>query len=226
MADVLNALEEKVVELQQSESVEVIKRHFREFRKIWETARVELEYSSIQLDSVLRYEKAVQEYIRLNRRYRNKIASGEPWLPIAQEIGKIVDEEEITSPSDGSLQKRSMDNSGSWQSDDIYLTSASQVTAAMRDIHAQMVQAVDMSAENAMELSSSTNLLETLQEKYFGVEDVLYTSKRIIKSLKLSDRSDYFLVVSGFGFFIFVVVYLLFKRIVWPILSMFLWFLR
>ncbi|EPX73792.1 SNARE Sec20 [Schizosaccharomyces octosporus yFS286] len=226
MAEILHLLESKVSELQRAETSQELKLYLRDFRRLWELARVEFEYSSVDLDSTLRYEKTVQEYLRLKRRFRDKIAAGIPWVSIVSELNALsnVSQESQRSPS----EKTEVEHKDTelMTTDDMHLTSASQVTTAMRDLHVQMVQAVDMSAANSNELASSTSLLESLQEKYFGVEDVLYASKKIMRSLKFNDQKDYYLVISGFGFFMFVVFYLVWKRIVWPILSMFFWFLR
>ncbi|EPY51442.1 SNARE Sec20 [Schizosaccharomyces cryophilus OY26] len=223
MAEIIHLLELKVSELQRAETSQELKLHFREFRRLWESARVEFEYSAVDLDLILRYEKSVQEYIRLNKRFKDKIAAGIPWISIASERNALP---EVPQESSENIEVLGANEPELLTTDDMHLTSASQVTAAMRDLHVQMVQAVDMSAENSNELASSTSLLESLQEKYFSVEDVLYASKKIMRSLKLNDQKDYYLVISGFGFFMFVLFYLLWKRIIWPILSMFFWFLR
>ncbi|WBW74815.1 SNARE Sec20 [Schizosaccharomyces osmophilus] len=227
MAEILHLLESKVTELQRAETSQELKLHLRDFRRLWELARVELEYSSVSLDLTLRYEKSVQEYLRLRRRFRDKVAAGIPWVSIVSEVSALAEEsQESQDPPSGKTEVIGQEEPELATTDDMHLTSASQVTTAMRDLHVQMVQAVDVSAANSNELASSTTLLESLQEKYFSVEDVLHASKNIMRSLKLNDRKDYYLVISGFGFFVFVVFYLVWKRIVWPIISMFFWFLR
>ncbi|ORY80328.1 Sec20-domain-containing protein [Protomyces lactucae-debilis] len=93
------------------------------------------------------------------------------------------------------------------------LQASGDVTAELRRTHAMMSEELSRSALAQELLQGSSNSLKTLNEEYTAFETILAGSKRLIKELERADKMDRWLIVGALGFFIFVVSFILYKRI-------------
>ncbi|EEB07123.1 SNARE Sec20 [Schizosaccharomyces japonicus yFS275] len=226
MEQQLEALEQKSRALLLATSVDELKQLFREFRSNWEMLQVMLLHADATVEQIVRYEKAVQEFQRLNSRYRRQILETRSWNPFIKPVAKeTIDDNTNDAENDQkNISNQLFPQNTATLPDGMLVSSATQVTSAMRGIHSQLVQAIDLSVNSSQQLEESTSVLQDLQEKYFSLGDVIFSSRRLIKELKMSDKGDYLLVMSGFYILMAIVLFILWKRVLWPFLSIFLFF--
>jgi protein transport protein SEC20 len=98
--------------------------------------------------------------------------------------------------------------------DDVLMETNSQVTDALRRTVSLMQAELERSVLTTQMLDSSTTALRSTSLQHDVLNSVMSTSKQLITALEKSDWLDRILIISGFVFFLLVVLFILKQRIV------------
>ncbi|KAJ3006092.1 UNVERIFIED_CONTAM: hypothetical protein HDU68_004271 [Siphonaria sp. JEL0065] len=95
-----------------------------------------------------------------------------------------------------------------------------ELTDSMREAARMMQAEVDKSVAAVQALESSTQMLEKTRTQYTVYESVLSLSTNLLKEIHRGSIMDKLILCGGLGFFVLVVLYIVFKRTWIPGLSL------
>ncbi|KDR85819.1 hypothetical protein GALMADRAFT_234910 [Galerina marginata CBS 339.88] len=98
--------------------------------------------------------------------------------------------------------------------EDALMQANSDVTDALRRTIALMQTELERSVLSTQMLDESTATLRSTSSQHDTLSSVMYTSKQLVTALEKSDWLDRILILSGFVFFILVILFILKQRIV------------
>ncbi|KAJ2389791.1 Vesicle transport protein S20 [Coemansia sp. RSA 2603] len=99
------------------------------------------------------------------------------------------------------------------------LNAASDLTTALQETVGMMNEEIEKSVGNTTALQESSKLLQKTNEQYFTMDDVLKTSKDLIRALEQADAMDRWLMLGGLILFAAVSFNIIRKRVWIPGLS-------
>ncbi|KAJ1843150.1 Vesicle transport protein S20, partial [Coemansia sp. RSA 2703] len=99
------------------------------------------------------------------------------------------------------------------------LNAASNLTTALQETVGMMNEEIEKSVGNTTALQESSKLLQKTNEQYFTMDDVLKTSKDLIRALEQADAMDRWLMLGGLILFAAVSFNIIRKRVWIPGLS-------
>jgi len=105
-------------------------------------------------------------------------------------------------------------NSSEKTTDDALMKANSDVTDALRRTVSLMQAELERSVLTTQMLDSSTTTIRSTSLQHDTLNSVMSTSKQLITALEKSDWLDRILIISGFIFFLLVVLFILKQRIV------------
>ncbi|KAF8809472.1 Sec20-domain-containing protein [Phlegmacium glaucopus] len=110
--------------------------------------------------------------------------------------------------------------------DDALMKASSDVTDALRRTVSLMQAELERSVLTTQMLVSSTATLRSTSLQHDALNSVMSTSKQLITALEKSDWLDRILIISGFVFFLLVVLFILKQRIIDRGLRIAFWWTR
>jgi len=106
------------------------------------------------------------------------------------------------------------EDSSEKSTDDALMKANSDVTDALRRTVSLMQAELERSVLTTQMLDSSTATLRSTSLQHDVLNSVMFTSKQLITALEKSDWLDRILIISGFVFFLLVVLFILKQRII------------
>src|SRR5437879_4216561 len=94
-------------------------------------------------------------------------------------------------------------------SEDLLMKANADVTDGLRRTIALMQKELERSVLSSQMLENSTATLRSTSSQHDTLSTVMYTSKQLVTALEKSDWLDRVLILSGFFFFIMVVLFIL-----------------
>ena len=108
-------------------------------------------------------------------------------------------------------------------SNNAVLQASSDVTAELRRTHEMMSNELSKSSLSQELLQQSSQTLETLHEEYSAFQSILAGSKRLLKELETADRADRLWIWASLSFFLTVVAWILYRRIISKGVNLMVW---
>lgn len=103
------------------------------------------------------------------------------------------------------------------------LQASSDVTSELRRTHELMATELSKSAFSQELLHQSSQTLSSLHEEYTAFQTILAGSKRLLKELENADRADKLWIWASLSFFLTVVAWILYRRILSKGIHLMVW---
>ncbi|KAI9834727.1 MAG: hypothetical protein M1819_002812 [Sarea resinae] len=123
-------------------------------------------------------------------------------------------------------RRRGVEGKENFSPDELLVNASSDVTAALRRTHQLMQSELSRSQFAHDTLQQSTAALSSLSENYGTLSSALNTSKTLLSSLLRSQKSDTWYLQSSLYILLSVILWLVFRRLLYGPLSLVLWLPR